>query len=60
MVGGNAPDAFIADLETDDDDGTITIVVKEDVYEVRMPARDFCRRYPIERPGQTIAEREAC
>jgi len=29
LVGGNVPDAFIADPETDDDDGTITIVVRE-------------------------------
>jgi len=54
------PDEFIADLETDDNDGTITIVVKEDVYEVRMPAREFCRQYPIERPGQELTEREGC
>ncbi len=60
LVGGNVPDEFIADLETDDNDGTITIVVKEDVYEVRMPAREFCRQYPIERPGQELTEREGC
>ncbi len=59
-VGGNVPDAFIADPETDDDDGTITIVVREDVYEVRMPARNSCRRYPVERPGQRLARRQAC
>ncbi len=60
LVGGNVPDEFIADPETKDDDGTITIVVREDVYEVRMPARGFCRRYPIERPGQELTERQAC
>ncbi len=60
LVGGNVPDEFIADLETEDNDGTITIVVKEDVYEVRMPARGFCRQYPIERPGQELTEREGC
>jgi len=60
LVGGNVPDEFIADLETNEDDGTITIVVKEDVYQVRMPAREFCRQYPIERPGQELTEREGC
>ncbi len=60
LVGGNVPDEFIADPETNEDDGTITVVVKEDVYEVRMPARGFCRQYPIERPGQTVTEREGC
>ena len=60
MVGGNVPAEFIADPETDDDDGTITIVVREDVYEVRMPARGFCRRYPIERPGQRLTQRQGC
>ncbi len=54
------PDEFIADPETNEDDGTITIVVKEDTYEVRMPARGFCRQYPIERPGQELTEREGC
>ncbi len=52
--------ACIADPETDDDDGMITIVVRQDVYEVRMPARAFCRQSPIERPGQELTEREGC
>ncbi len=60
LVGGNVPAEFIADPETVEDDGTITIVVREDVYEVRMPARNFCRRYPIERPGQEVTERQGC
>jgi len=34
-----------------DDDGSITIVVKGDTYEVQMPARGFYRRYPIEKSG---------
>ncbi len=59
-MGGNVEDEFIADPETEDNDGTITIVVREDVYEVRMPARGFCRQYPIERPGQELTEREPC
>ena len=42
-MGGNVEDEFIADPETEDNDGTITIVVREDVYEVRMPdTRLFC------------------
>ncbi len=60
LVGGNVPAEFIADPETVEDDGTITIVVREDVYEVRMPARGFCRRYPIERPGQQLTQRQGC
>ncbi len=60
LVGGNVPGAFIADPETNQDDGTITIVVRQDVYEVRMPARGFCRQYPIERPGQELTQRQAC
>ncbi len=52
--------ACIADPETDDDDGMITIVVRQDVYEVRMPAPGSCRQYPIEQPGQTWTRREAC
>lgn len=59
-VGGNVADQFIADPETDDDDGTITIIVQADVYELRMPARGFCRSYPIERPGQQLTQRQAC
>ena len=60
LVGGNVDEAFIADPETNEDDGTITIVVKEDVYQVRMPARGSCRQYPIERPGQEFTQRQAC
>ena len=60
LVGGNVPPEFIADPETNQDDGTITIVVRQEVYEVQMPARRFCRRYLIERPGQELTPRRAC
>ena len=49
IVGGNVPEGMIADPETSDSDGTISIVVEGDFYEVRMPARNFVRQYTIER-----------
>jgi len=50
LVGGNVADSFIADLETIDSDGTITIVVQSGNFELTMTARSFSRTYPIERP----------
>lgn len=48
IAGGNVPDGFIADPESEDSDGTITVVVKGDSYRVEMPAREISRDYEIE------------
>lgn len=47
-VGGNVSDNFIADLDEEGKDGTITIVVKEDEYRVDLVTREISRSYPIE------------
>ena len=49
LVGGNVPDSFIADPETTDSDGTITITVAADSYTVSMPAKSFSKVHTIER-----------
>jgi hypothetical protein len=36
------------------------VIERDDVHEVQMLARGFCREYPIERPGQQTTQRQAC
>ena len=48
-VGGNVSEEFIADLDADGADGTISVVVGRDSFTVHLPARGIRRSYPIER-----------
>jgi competence protein ComEC len=49
-VGDNTSVDFIGDPETDDTDGTISILVNADSYDIRAGPSTELRRYPIQRP----------
>lgn len=47
--GGNVPDSLIADVESTEADGMVSIIVGSDSYETRLPARGDTQSRVIER-----------
>ncbi len=47
-VGGNVPDDFIADLDTEGNEGTILITVSDNQYEVSLVNKGITRSFDIE------------
>lgn len=47
-VGGNVPDEFIADLDTEGNEGTILVTVSDNQYEVSLVNKGVTRSFDIE------------